>query len=493
MMDLSLQEALAKAKALRWKYCVNRNEAPLMSSFTENSYRNFEAVTGIPWTSHNILRLANGDLMHQTEELEALQSYFQTKGVPAFLDLKERLVRNVRRFEDKAKAIEELSFRNMPPQKLQEHLSIFIMEALSVHAFLLPLPIADKPLTALLLQNFPPASKIQQEQWLSTLVYPEQEHDHVKEQRSFLQLVMKTRSPDFSALLQEHTKRFRWIGARWYWWKYAWKEQDVEERVKEYLSSGKNAEEELAYLETIKQQQKKAAEELSGKLQLPQEAKQLLDIAKEYAYLRTWRTDVVYRSGYRAHQLFYEIAKRAGLREEEVVYLTYEEVQRMAKEGKLPIPLGELEQRKEAKTNVVLDGCFHIFSGKEAAKKFEDIFQQPQKTSALHGTTAFPGKAQGKVVVVRHPQDISRVRPGDILVAVMTFPHFIAAMEKAAAFVTDEGGILCHAAIVAREMKKPCVIGTKIAAQILKDGDMVEVDAGKGVVKIVYQCAESYL
>ena len=56
-------------------------------------------------------------------------------------------------------------------------------------------------------------------------------------------------------------------------------------------------------------------------------------------------------------------------------------------------------------------------------------------------------------------------------------------MQKAAAFVTDEGGIMCHAAIIAREMKKPCVIGTKFATQIFKDGDMVEVEANNGIVR----------
>jgi len=58
-------------------------------------------------------------------------------------------------------------------------------------------------------------------------------------------------------------------------------------------------------------------------------------------------------------------------------------------------------------------------------------------------------------------------------------------MEKAAAFVTDEGGMTCHAAIVAREMKKPCIVGTKIATQILKNGDLIEIDANKGIVKIL--------
>jgi len=58
-------------------------------------------------------------------------------------------------------------------------------------------------------------------------------------------------------------------------------------------------------------------------------------------------------------------------------------------------------------------------------------------------------------------------------------------MKEAGAIITDEGGITCHAAIVSRELGIPCIIGTKIATKVLKDGDIVEVDAGKGVVKII--------
>ena len=67
----------------------------------------------------------------------------------------------------------------------------------------------------------------------------------------------------------------------------------------------------------------------------------------------------------------------------------------------------------------------------------------------------------------------------------MTRPEYLPVMHLAAAFVTDEGGIASHAAIVAREMKKPCIIGTKIATQVLKDGDLVEVDAEKGIVTVL--------
>ena len=67
----------------------------------------------------------------------------------------------------------------------------------------------------------------------------------------------------------------------------------------------------------------------------------------------------------------------------------------------------------------------------------------------------------------------------------MTTADLLPALRKAAAIVTDEGGITCHAAVLARELGIPCVIGTKTASKLLKTGDRVEVDASAGVVKII--------
>jgi pyruvate,water dikinase len=72
---------------------------------------------------------------------------------------------------------------------------------------------------------------------------------------------------------------------------------------------------------------------------------------------------------------------------------------------------------------------------------------------------------------------------GDILVTIMTSPDFVVVMKKAAAIITDEGGLTSHAAIISRELEKPCIVGTRSASRILKDGDLVEVDANLGVVR----------
>ena len=103
----------------------------------------------------------------------------------------------------------------------------------------------------------------------------------------------------------------------------------------------------------------------------------------------------------------------------------------------------------------------------------------------IKGQTAYRGKARGKVKVCIRKEDIVKMTKGEILVSVMTTPHFLPAIKLAKAFITDEGGITCHAAIVARELKKPCIIGTKIATEVLNNGDLVEVNADKGIVKIL--------
>jgi phosphoenolpyruvate synthase/pyruvate phosphate dikinase len=108
-----------------------------------------------------------------------------------------------------------------------------------------------------------------------------------------------------------------------------------------------------------------------------------------------------------------------------------------------------------------------------------------KENKEIKGQIGNKGKYTGPVRVIMNTYDFPKMQTGDVLVSTMTTPDFVVLMHKAGAIVTDIGGLLCHAAIVSREINKPCVIGTKFATQILKDGDMVEVDAEKGIVKIL--------
>lgn len=161
--------------------------------------------------------------------------------------------------------------------------------------------------------------------------------------------------------------------------------------------------------------------------------------------------------------------------------MTESELKWYFKKGTLP-QREILAQRAEASAYLFFNGETEVVTQKEF-EKIQEIILGKVTGNLLKGTSAYPGKVQGVVRIVMDPEKAGDFQEGDILVTGMTRPEYLSLMKKAAAVVTDAGGVLSHAAIVARELKKPCVIGTKTATKNLKDGDLVEVDAVKGIVK----------
>ncbi|KND47453.1 MAG: pyruvate, water dikinase [Parcubacteria bacterium C7867-004] len=197
------------------------------------------------------------------------------------------------------------------------------------------------------------------------------------------------------------------------------------------------------------------------------------------------------RLAYAWRSFLTRLAQGVGLSYEEVIFLSFSEIRELATTGS--IPASDLKERvkkvgiyKDENDNLTilsgekLDACLQVFLSEE----------QHEGVTEVTGSSANRGKAQGIAVVVLTPQDAKKVEQGMILFAPETTPDFIPAMGKAAAFVTDLGGITSHAAIVSREMKKPCIIGTKIGTQVFKDGDLVEVDADAGIVRILKSFTE---
>ena len=153
-----------------------------------------------------------------------------------------------------------------------------------------------------------------------------------------------------------------------------------------------------------------------------------------------------------------------------------------------------------------INGCY-LFNGKlivdrdiletelkrDGVECMDDDYYNTVLDSSVHGVVAFPSGATitGRVRVIMSFNNMQEFQEGDILVTEMTNPDYVPIMKIAKAVITDEGGVTCHASIVAREMKIPTLIGTKNATKILKDGDFVEVDADNGIVKILKKANES--
>jgi phosphohistidine swiveling domain-containing protein len=116
-------------------------------------------------------------------------------------------------------------------------------------------------------------------------------------------------------------------------------------------------------------------------------------------------------------------------------------------------------------------------------------FLERMKTGAgnahqLSGVPASSGVARGIARVLRSPDELHRLQQGDVLVCVGTTPTWTPAFTKIAACVCDGGGTLTHASVVSREYRVPCVVGTGLATQTIKDGDEITVDADKGLVTV---------
>lgn len=198
---------------------------------------------------------------------------------------------------------------------------------------------------------------------------------------------------------------------------------------------------------------------------VPEDLQSLVSEVQELVYLRTLRTDALYEMYYRAMPLLDRFAKSLGI----------ESVKNYISDDLLA---GNIEKIPHA--HAILKHYDDVIVLKESVIH---IHQKKFEAQEVAGIIANKGLAKGMVRIIHTAVDLPKVRDGDIIVTNMTNPAYIVAMRRAAAFVTDEGGITCHAAIIAREMKKPCVIGTKIATKVFKDGDRVEVDAVRGIVR----------
>lgn len=194
----------------------------------------------------------------------------------------------------------------------------------------------------------------------------------------------------------------------------------------------------------------------------------------------------------RTESFFRELAKAIAKKEHydslHLTCLTQDELERYLKSNTLP-DKAILEARYNASVIYYAVGKQIIFVGADVDKVEQAILTgsvdeiSTEQSNCLNGISAYPGKVKGICRVVKDPHDVNIFNQGDILITGMTRPEFLSYFRKASAIVTDVGGMLCHAALTARELKKPCIVGTVNATSFFKDGELVEVDANKGIVK----------
>jgi phosphohistidine swiveling domain-containing protein len=247
-----------------------------------------------------------------------------------------------------------------------------------------------------------------------------------------------------------------------------------------------------AELTTLQNYEKDVAsnyEKLITKLNLSQPEQNVFQILRELNYYKWAREYSFLHALYNIRFTQDELAKRCKVNDEDFMFVIEEELEDFFINPKKYSTIIK-DRKKFCLIFNHANGKNECYAGQEAQTKITELKFDSKKdgfdnTDQLKGTPAFSGQAKGKVKIINIVKHLGKMEDGNILVSVATTPDLLPAMKRSRAIITDEGGITCHAAIVARELKIPCIVGVKNATKILSDGDEVLVDANKGIIKII--------
>jgi phosphohistidine swiveling domain-containing protein len=283
-------------------------------------------------------------------------------------------------------------------------------------------------------------------------------------------------------LIRKHAEQFHWYKNTW----ASVHEFDEKYFKKSFIKDAGNfkklEKEVLGIRKNLKEIRSKKQAIIKAK-KIPQK---LSNIFHLFTQMSDWRDKRKKESMCIVNHYLYQIAKRLAKNnnaaESLVLQATHSEITKWKITKQM---LGIFEKRNQGALHYgdTKKGLYWIY-GKQAADVYGLLLDQIKKKE-ISGAIANRGKAIGRAKIVETKNDFKKFKKGDILIATMTRPEYVSIMKIASAIVTNEGGITCHAAIISRELNLPCIIGTQFATEVLKDGDLVEVDAERGVIKIL--------
>ncbi len=267
--------------------------------------------------------------------------------------------------------------------------------------------------------------------------------------------------PELWRKIEKHVEEFEWVGTH-----HFWGDPLTIEKLLREAAIAKHVQE----------------EPVEG--EVPRDLQFLANVSGDTQFLRTYSPEVFDLVVYRAKNMLTKIAANWNLTYEELLLLTGLEIKEHLKNETQPNKEGLLK-RKTGAGILKVNGSELVICDAGEITEFEKLFapQADTNVTQFSGVIANKGYGRGRAKVFLVPENLQKMQEGDVLVTPMTTPDFVPLMKKAAAIVTDIGGLLSHAGIISRELGKPCVIGTKVATKVLRDGDLVEVDAVKGIVK----------
>ncbi len=317
---------------------------------------------------------------------------------------------------------------------------------------------------------------------LSFLSAPMWPSFYQEEEIALLKVAGQYGKMDFQKLLLRHLQRYFWIGNS-YGAVKVMPESFFVRRIKGLLrkkqSPARQIEEVYSHMALAKKNHQQALKWVKRKALIKRISDGLVDCI--------WWQDQ--RKGHIFHYLHYldlfvrEFARRCHLPHELLHMAWHREINLKPKASLIK----KWKSRRRLYVTEFSKKGFRELSHHASQDFYRNYWTTPAPTNRKEfaGMIVYPSPKPviGRAFIVRHHADLARFPAGSIMVTTMTAPEYVTAIRKARAIIADEGGLTCHAAIVSRELKVPCIVGTKVATRVLKNGDQVEVDTNKGSVR----------
>lgn len=286
--------------------------------------------------------------------------------------------------------------------------------------------------------------------------------------------------------LKEHANNFGFLG-------YgtvgpSWTQEYFIDILSSLIRQNINPDSALAEIENNKIKTERRQRELEKKLKIDIDHLNIFQFARDLIFTKSLRKDAIFNAIAILENLYREVSRRYYLSLRQVRHLQPDELPKLLRGQKISAEL--LNERFNFSVHYSTDNLdSSLFLVGAKAKKFVDglniIKEEIRDVKILAGDCASPGRVRGEAKIINVIADMEKMKVGNILISVATTPDLVPAIKKASAIVTDVGGITCHAAIISRELGIPCVVGTKIATKIIKDGMIVDVDATHGKVDML--------
>lgn len=414
------------------------------------------------------------DLNELKKVQDVLSKDFCTKATQTYLVIEKQSLQLIETVEKISKDIE-----NLNNEDCIKRLKIFFKEYQKTLGLIGIPTIIDLTIEPILKKYLKESNIKNIDDTFGMLAVSEKIIDTNKERYDLLNISLKQKEGfDISKIIEAHENKYGWLHSTLFLG-----EQYAGDIILKELNSIVDPKYDLEKLNTERKSHTETAEKIIESI-IPNEGKKIARLLQKSVYIRTARLEWLNQSCFIVKPFLILIAKKIGLSLEDLVYLLPEEIY-LSLSG-IDIDKNIIKERQKGYALISNENhdC-SLFVNNELEKIKKQYNKNNEKTTTIKGLVACKGKVTGQVVIVKDRSEISKIKENDILVTVLTTPDFIAGMRKSSAVITDLGGMTSHAAIVARELKKPCIVGTKNATKILKDGDIVEVDAINGIISII--------